>query len=66
MIQLEGLGIDYIDRRNALVEAVTLDDARRAAQRLFGAGKPFVVAVGKPEGFDRGSGAAGILPRSFF
>jgi zinc protease len=50
MIQTDKLGIDFIDRRNALVEAVTLDDTRRAAQRLFGGGKPFVVAVGKPEG----------------
>jgi zinc protease len=49
-IQLEGLGIDYIDRRNALVEAVTLDDARRVAARMFGTGKPMVVAVGRPEG----------------
>jgi zinc protease len=49
-IQLEGLGIDYIDRRNGLVEAVTMGDVRHAAERLFGAGKPLVVAVGRPEG----------------
>jgi zinc protease len=49
-IQLEGLGADYVDRRNDLVEAVTLADAQRAARRLFGAGKPFVVAVGRPDG----------------
>jgi zinc protease len=50
MIQTEQLGIDFIDRRNGLVEAVTLEDTKRAAQRLFGASKPFVVAVGQPEG----------------
>jgi zinc protease len=50
LIQTEKLGIDFIDRRNGLVEAVTLDDTKRAARRLFGEGKPFVVAVGKPEG----------------
>jgi zinc protease len=49
-IQLERLGLDYIDRRNALVEAVSLDDARRVAARMFGTGKPMVVAVGRPEG----------------
>jgi zinc protease len=49
-IQLEGLGIDYTERRNALVEAVTIDDARRVAGRLFGTGKPMVIAVGRPEG----------------
>jgi zinc protease len=50
MIQTEQLGIDFIDRRNDLVEAVTLDDTRRVAQRLFGNTKPLVVAVGRPEG----------------
>ena len=50
-IQIEGLGIDYVDRRNGLVEAVTLADAVRVAGRLFGGPKPFVVAVGQPVGF---------------
>lgn len=50
MIQTEQLGMDFIDRRNDLVDAVTLDDTRRVAQRLFGGGRPFVAAAGKPEG----------------
>ena len=33
--QIDNLGIDYIDRRNSLVNAVTLDDARRVAKRLW-------------------------------
>jgi zinc protease len=33
--QMDDLGIDYIDRRNSLVDAVTLDDARRVAKRLW-------------------------------
>lgn len=37
-IQLDNLGIDYIDRRIAMIDAVTLDDAKRVAQRLFGGG----------------------------
>lgn len=49
-IALEGLGIDYIDRRNGLVAAVTGDDVRRAAQRLFGQGDLLVVVAGRPQG----------------
>jgi zinc protease len=47
---LAGLGIDYIARRNALFAAVTLEDARRAARRLYGDGQLLVVAVGQPQG----------------
>ncbi len=45
-IQLDDLGIDYIATRNDRIEAVTLDDVRRAAKRLFG-GPISVVTVGK-------------------
>src|SRR5881392_681609 len=31
--QLDKLGIDYIERRNAIVEAVTLDQVKQAARR---------------------------------
>jgi zinc protease len=48
-IQLEDLGIDYIDKRNGLIDAVTLDDARRAARRLATGGM-FVTVVGRPKG----------------
>lgn len=49
-IQLDDLGIDYLNRRNSLIEAVTLDDVRRvAAEILDPEGLTFVVA-GKPEG----------------
>jgi zinc protease len=33
--QIDDLGIDYIDKRNSLVDAVTLDDAKRVAKRLW-------------------------------
>jgi zinc protease len=33
--QIDNLGIDYIDKRNSLVDAVTLDDAKRVAKRLW-------------------------------
>lgn len=44
--QLDSLPIDYIEKRNAIVDAVTLDDARRAAQRLWGQGL-LTVIVGR-------------------
>ena len=47
-IQIDDLGIDYIDRRNSLIEAVTIDDIRRVARRLFSV-EPTVVTVG-PKG----------------
>jgi zinc protease len=53
-IQLEGLGLDYIDRRNKLVEEIGMTDVKRAADRLFSHGKPFVVAVGRPVGIAEG------------
>jgi zinc protease len=49
-IAIDGLGIDYIDRRNELVAAVTMDDAHRVARRLFGQGDPLVVIAGRPQG----------------
>lgn len=33
--QVDNLGIDYIDRRNSLVDAVTLEDAKRVSKRLW-------------------------------
>ncbi len=51
-MQEEKLGKDYIDRRNALVEAVTLDDVRRVAARLLKPEALSVVVVGKPVGLE--------------
>jgi len=47
-IQLEDLGIDYIDRRNSLVEAVTMADVKRVAKRLLDAGM-LITVVGRPQ-----------------
>jgi zinc protease len=46
--QLDGLPIDYLQKRNALVDAVTLDDAKRAAKRLWGNGLITVVVGHAP------------------
>ena len=49
-LQYDGLGIDYLQRRDALIAAVTLDDARRVARRLFGGPGLLTVIVGRPAG----------------
>ncbi len=49
-IQLNDLGIDYIDRRNGYIEAVTLADTNRVAARLLDPEALQVVVVGTPEG----------------
>ena len=46
--QLVELGIDYIDKRNALMDAVTIEDARRAAKRIAEGGM-LVTVVGQPK-----------------
>ena len=48
-IQTDNLGIDYIQRRGAMIDAVTVDDARRAAKRLYGKGM-LVSIAGEPKG----------------
>jgi zinc protease len=47
-IQLDDLPIDYIDKRNGLVNAVTMDDVKRVAKRLLDSSM-LVTVVGKPQ-----------------
>jgi zinc protease len=55
-IQIEDLGIDYVDKRNRLIEKVSLDDIKRVAKRLIDADRLITTIVGKP--VDAGSKAA--------
>ena len=48
-IQEEDLGIDYVDRRNDLINAVTLDDIRRVAQKILKSGDLVIAVVGQPK-----------------
>jgi zinc protease len=48
-IQIDDLGIDYVHRRSALIDAVTIEDAKRVAKRLYGGGL-LVTVAGKPKG----------------
>jgi zinc protease len=46
--QLDDLGIDYVDKRNAMIDAVTIERARHAAKRLTEGGM-LVTVVGQPK-----------------
>ena len=47
--QLDNLPIDYIEKRNGIVDAVTLEDARNAARRLWGQGLVTVIVGRAPQ-----------------
>ncbi|WP_259782293.1 M16 family metallopeptidase [Aestuariispira ectoiniformans] len=49
-IQREDLGIDYINRRNNLIEAVTPGDVNRVAKKFLTPDKLSIVVVGRPDG----------------
>jgi zinc protease len=49
-LRVDDLGVDYMDRRNDEVNAVTLEGAAIIAKRLFSDAKPLVVAAGRPVG----------------
>lgn len=51
-IQIEELGIDYIDKRNGFIEAVTQDDIKRVADRLLKPDALTFVIVGTPVGVE--------------
>jgi zinc protease len=51
-LQIAGLDPDYVNRRNDLVEAVSLDDLRRVADRLIDPDALGFVVVGRPQGVD--------------
>ncbi|MEZ5960538.1 MAG: pitrilysin family protein [Hyphomonadaceae bacterium] len=50
--QAAGRGIDYVNRRNDLIRAVTRDDVNRVIRRLFNPENFTFVVVGQPEGLE--------------
>ncbi len=48
-IMQDDLGIDYVDKRNTQIDAVTLDDLRRVAKRLLKTDDMIITIVGKPK-----------------
>lgn len=51
-IQESKLGIDYIERRASLIDAVSVSDIRRVARRLLSPERLTIVVVGDPEGLE--------------
>jgi zinc protease len=49
-MQLDGLPIDYVTNRNAMVEAVTLEDVRLVVARVFRPDDLLFVVTGQPQG----------------
>jgi zinc protease len=49
-LQIDGLPPDHLDKRAALIGAVTADDVRRVARRLLRDDQAVTVVVGKPVG----------------
>jgi zinc protease len=45
-LQMEGLGLDYVERRQEEIAAVTEDDVRRVAKRLLNADQLSFIVVG--------------------
>ena len=60
-IQRNGLGIDYMEKRAERFRKVTLDDARRAARRVFDPARLLFVVVGEPENLQATRPAPGAL-----
>jgi zinc protease len=51
-LQTAGLGVDYVNERNDLIEAVTTEDIARVADRLLKPDALTWVVVGRPEGVE--------------
>jgi zinc protease len=60
--QLDKLPIDYLDKRAGIIDAVTLDDAKQAAKRLWGKGLLTVVVGREPQAAAQSTAAPGIPP----
>ena len=58
-IRRDGLGIDYVNKRNDLIRAVTIEKAREVARRLYHPERLRVILLGRPEGIGRKNKAAG-------
>ena len=49
----EGFGTDYVEKRNAIIEAITIDDVKRVSKRLLKPDGLIVTIVGKPVGMEK-------------
>jgi zinc protease len=61
----EEFGTDYVEKRNAIIEAITLDDVKRVAKRLLKPDGLIVTVVGKPVGLDKAAlPAPAVVPKA--
>jgi zinc protease len=51
-IRLDGLPVDFFDKRNAMVEAVTLEDVNRVAKEYLQPERFTFIVVGQPQGLE--------------
>ncbi len=51
-LRLDDLPVDFFDKRNAMVEAVTLDDVNRVAREYLDPENFTFIVVGEPQGLD--------------
>ena len=51
-VRQENLGVDYFDRRNALVTAVTLEDVNRVSKTYLDPARYSFFVVGQPQGIE--------------
>ncbi|MDB5396635.1 MAG: putative peptidase [Rhodospirillales bacterium] len=56
-LRVQDLGIDYLDRRDGLINAVTLEDAKRVSEGLLNPAKLTTITVGKPQGVSQAPAA---------
>lgn len=49
-LQTDGLPVEFLDRRNEMIDAVTMADVRRVTRRLFENKALLVTVAGRPEG----------------
>jgi zinc protease len=54
-LRVQDLGIDYLERRDTLINSVTLSDAKRVSARLLDPAKLTTILVGQPEGLADGT-----------
>ncbi len=47
-IQVEGLGLEYVDKRNEMIKSVTLDQIKKVAKRVLNGDKLRFMIVGQP------------------
>jgi zinc protease len=62
--QLDKMPIDYLEKRNGIIDAVTLADAKQAAKRLWGQGLLTVVVGREPQAAAEPASAPAAPPKA--